>query len=62
MAATVDLMVSRIGPLLLLLMHHFGPMLDTIISIVAALGIENGKTVKVNRIPELETNSWTPPI
>ena len=46
-AATVDLMVSRIGSFAksLLLMNHFGPMLDTIISTVAALGkLKNRKS------------------
>ena len=52
-----DLMVSRIGQiaLLLLLLEHFGPIRDTITSTVAAAGIVKvKKTLKANRIPELE--------
>ena len=50
MATTVVRMVSRIGPNapILLLVDHFGPIRDTI------------KSLKVNRIPALETVPWTP--
>ena len=49
LAATVDLMVSRIGPiaLLLLLVEYFGPIRDTIKSTVAtARGIERLERLK----------------
>ena len=41
-AVSVDLMVSKIGPIasLLLLIHHFGPFRETIKPIVAVAGIE----------------------
>ena len=45
MAATVDFMVSRIGPIapLLLLVAHYGPICDTIKSTVTAKGIKKNE-------------------
>ena len=37
-----------------------GPIRDTIISTVTATGVEKMKTLKVNHIPELEKEQWTP--
>jgi len=51
--ATIDFIVSRIGPIVpsLLLEDHFGPIRDAIKS---TAGTEKIKTLKVNRIFELE--------
>ena len=45
MAATVDLMVSRIGAIapFLLILDHFGPIRDTIKAIVAITGTQKRK-------------------
>ena len=61
--ATIDFIVSRIGPItpLLLLLDHFGPIRDTIKSTVTAKRWNKWKTLKVNLILELEkTIPWTP--
>ena len=48
----VDIMVSWIGPFatILFLVEQFGPIRDTVNSTVAATGIENVRTLIVNRI------------
>ena len=48
-------MVQRIGLVetLLLLLDHFGTIRDTIRSKVAATGIEQIQTLKVNHMPKL---------
>ena len=41
--ATVDFIVSQIGPIATLLVNHFVPFRDTIKSIKAATGIEKNR-------------------
>ena len=61
MAATVDLMVSRLGPTQSTSNYNgtIGPIRDTITSTVAAKGMTS-MIRKVLRILELETFPWTP--
>ena len=63
MVLKVDFKVLRLGPnaQLLLLMDHFEPHSYHAISRSAGKGIEQ-KTLRVNRISELETGPWTPDV
>ena len=44
----------------MLLLHHFGPIRDTVVSTVAVTGFEKIKNAKIAKIPELEKVPWTP--
>ena len=60
MAATVDIIGSRIGPITPLLVEHYGPIRETIKSTVAVTGTKKLKTIFLTPFPELETVLWTP--